>query len=258
MLRNAVPPMFRKKTKPLYKDSLLGTVIGLSGTIALGVFIIAICYYAIMLEPSPETTMFDCGGNSCLDLYYHLSGCKFPDVYNGQFKLMQPSWEEGDALFASAGEVGIPDSSAAPGVSTSSTTTSAAPSSTTSVRRFLEATEDPAASCIPKDSSAGRPSSYFIIAGQHSGAENSLENILVRLKYARTDPFSVLNLSWTTATLAWTFMMTGFSLVLPYLGDRFMNPEALSPSVPKEVEIVDKDDVSASTENDLSTSTPTE
>jgi len=245
MLRNAAPPMFRKKTKPLYKDSLLATVIGLSGTIALGVFIIAICYYAIMLEPSPETTMFDCGGNSCLDLYHHLTGCKFPDVYNGQFKLMQPSWKEGDAAFASAGEVGIPDSSAAPGVSTSSTTTSAAPSSTTSVRRFLEATD--AASCIPKDSSAGRPSSYFIIAGQHSGAENSLENILVRLKYSRTDPFSVLNLSWTTATLAWTFSMTGFSLLLPYIaGDKFLNPEAMSPANPKEVEMVEKDDLESS------------
>jgi len=253
-MKSAVPDMFRKKTKPLYKDSLLGTVIGISGLIAVGVFIIAVCYYALILEPSPETTMFDCGGNSCLDLYYHLSGCKFPDVYNGAFKLIQPSWEEGDAKYASAGEIGIFDSSANPGVSTTATASSSTTSSTTttspSVRRFLN---DPAANCQPKDGG-----SYFIIAGQHSGAENSLENILVRLKYARTDPFSVLNLSWTTATLAWTFMMTGFSLVLPYLGDRFMNPEALSPSVPKEVEIVDKDDVSASTENDLSTSTPTE
>merc|ERR1712080_210679 len=96
--------------------------------------------------------------------------------------------------------------------------------------------------CEPKDGA-----SYFIIAGQHSGAPNALENILVRLKYARTDPFSVLNLSWTTATLAWTFSMTGFSLVLPYLGDKYMNPEAITPGAPTEVEIVDKDDVSTLT-----------
>jgi len=246
MLKSAAPPMFRKKTKPLYKDSLLGTVIGISGLISLGVFIIAICYYALMMEPSPETTMYDCGGNSCLDLYYHLSGCKFPDVYNGAFRLLQPSWAEGDAKYASAGEIGITDSSASPGVSTTTTTTAAASSTTTSVRRFLEATEDPAASCQPKDGG-----SYFIIAGQHSGAENSLENILVRLKYTRTDPFSVLNLSWTTATLAWTFCMTGFSLVLPYLGKNYLNPEAVTPAGPTEVEIVDKDD-------DLSAMTPKE
>jgi len=246
-MKSAIPDMFRKKTKPLYKDSLLGTVIGISGLIAVGVFIIAVCYYALMLEPSPETTMFDCGGNSCLDLYYHLSGCKFPDVYNGAFRLKQPSWEEGDAKYASAGEIGIFDSSANPGVSTTATASSSTTSSTTttspSVRRFLN---DPAANCQPKDGG-----SYFIIAGQHSGAENSLENILVRLKYTRTDPFSVLNLSWTTATLAWTFCMTGFSLVLPYLGKNYLNPEAVTPAGPTEVEIVDKDD-------DLSAMTPKE
>jgi len=286
MLKNVAPPSFRKKTKPLYKDSLLGTVIGLSGLISLGVFIIAICYYAFMLEPNPETTMFDCGGHSCLDLYYKLSGCRFPDVYNGAFQLKQPSWANGDAKYASPGEVGIPDTSASP-----------------LNRRFLEASEGEnqdggdssnqdggdssnqdggdsssnqnggdssnqnggdsssnqnggdsnqnggdsssnqgASPCEPKDGA-----SYFIIAGQHSGAPNALENILVRLKYARTDPFSVLNLSWTTATLAWTFSMTGFSLVLPYLGDKYMNPEAITPGAPTEVEIVDKDDVSTLT-----------
>lgn len=230
MLSKALPNSFRKQPKPLYKESLLGKVLWTSALISVGVFIFSICYYTLMLEPSPKTEMFDCRGGSCVDLYFKMSGCTWPDVYNGAFSMKQPSSSHGDAKYASKGETGIPDWP------------------DTGRRRVLQNANsnnnaDPADSdasgastskCEPKDGA-----SYFIIAGQHNRAANALENILVRIEYARFDVFSVLNLSWTSATLAWTLSMTGFSMLLPCLSDRYLNPTAKSPTIVVEEQLTE-------------------
>lgn len=225
MLSKAIPNSFHKQPKP-FKDSLLAKVLGTSAFIAVGVFIFSICYYTLILEPSPQTELFDCRGGSCVDVYFKMSGCRWPDVYDGTLSLTQPSYSHGDAKYASAGETGI----------------TSWPKLGTGRRRALyirngnsNNNADPADSdasgastskCESKDGAT-----YFIIAGQNNGAANALENILVRIEHSKLDVFSVLNLSWTSATLAWTLSMTGLSLLLSCLGERYLNPTAKSPSV---------------------------
>jgi len=218
MLSKALPNSFRKQPNALYKDSLLGKGLGTSAFISVGVFIFSICYYTLMLEPSPQTELFDCRGGSCVDVYFKMTGCKWPDVYNGEFSLTQPLWRRGDAKYASEFETGIEDW---PQIRTN------AKSNNNADPEDSDASGASTSKCEPKDGA-----SYFIIAGQNNGAADALENILVRIESSKLDVFSVLNLSWTSATLAWTLSMTGFALLLFCLGDRYLNPTtAKSPSV---------------------------
>jgi len=199
MLKSIVPEQYRQKAPLFYKYSVIYKILVLSALLSLGTFCIALVYYVAIVEPSPTTNLYDCGGDSCKSLYKEKSGCEWPAFYSGSFKFT--TMDEDD----SSGE------SAAPHGDESETEHE----DWFGHRRILQ--ED---DCEPQNGN------YWIIAGQHYGSHD-LENVLVQVSGYELDSWSVVNLSWNAASMTWTLSSAIFSLILGLGGDRFLHPEIM-------------------------------
>lgn len=210
MLQSSIPEKFRKKTPLLYKENVIFRILTFSATMALGTFVVALVYYTTIVEPSPTTNMYDCGGHTCEQEYLELSGCKWPTFYGETFRFTIDS-EEGDSEDGSGGDEHENGSEGEEYYSGGEGDEHEDAHS----RRILQEENF----CEPENGN------YWIIAGQHYGAENSLENVLVRVTDYEFDMWSVINLSWNAASMTWTFSSAMFSLILSFGGDRFLNAQ---------------------------------
>jgi len=238
MLKSVVPEQYRQKAPLTYKDSVVYKILVLSALMSVGTFCIALVYYIEVVEPSPTTNMFDCGGMSCKGMYKELSGCEWPTFYSGEFRFTTIDDDHHADEYSHGDE-----------------------EDWFGRRRILREDdywqednhwqeddhqqeddhrqeddhqqeddhwqEDD--QCEPKGGN------YWIIAGQHYGAGQSLENVLVRVSDYEFDIWSVVNLSWNAASMTWTLSSVLFSLILGLGGDRFVHPEILEST--KEIEL---------------------
>jgi len=219
MLKSVVPDHYRQKAPLHYKYSVVYKILVLSALISLGMFCIALVYYVAIVEPSPTTNLFDCHGHSCKDVYKEISGCEWPEFYSGSFSFMTADddtyWDESAD---SHGDYYWDEYAASHGDESEDWF---------GHRRILQ--ED---DCEPQNGN------YWIIAGQHYGAEQSLENVLVQVSGYELDLWSVVNLSWNAASMTWTFSSAIFSLILGLGGDRFVPMKNTDPEL-KEIELAE-------------------
>lgn len=209
MLKSTIPEHYRQKAPLLYKDSVIYKILVLSALMSLGTFCVALVYYVAILEPSPTTNLYDCGGGTCKDRYESLSGCQWPAFYAGSFQ------------FTTVDEGGNPNDGDFEGgfyedadIMNENDPYVDEHEPWAGGRRILQEDSD----CEPQGGN------YWIIAGQHYGAENSLENVLVQVSGYDFDLWSVVNLSWNAASMTWTLSSAIFSLLLGLGGDRFLHP----------------------------------
>jgi len=210
MLKSTIPEQYRQKAPLLYKDSVIYRILVLSAVLSLGTFCIALVYYVAILEPSPTTNMYDCGGGTCRDIYELLSGCQWPAFYSGsfQFTTVDDGGNPGDFEGAHIGDAQNEEGNFDGGYYDAHEPWEGG-------RRILQEEDS---DCEPEEGN------YWIIAGQHYGAGNSLENVLVRVTDYDFDLWSVVNLSWNAASMTWTLSSAIFSLLLGLGGDRFLHP----------------------------------
>jgi len=223
MLRSVIPEQYRQKAPVNYKESVVFKILLMSALLTVGTFCVALVYYLAMMKPSPTTNMYDCGGGTCEDMYEQLSGCKWPTFYSGEFRfttsrrILQEDhhWEE-DNHWQEDGHRPEDDHRPEDGHR---------PEDDHRQEDDHQWQQDgDSHGCEPSDGN------YWIIAGQHYGAEESLENVLVRVTGYEFDVWSIVNLSWNAATMTWTVSSVVFSLILGLQGDRYVHPEILQKS----------------------------
>jgi len=216
MLKSTIPEQYRQKAPLLYKDSVIYRILVLSAVLSLGTFCIALVYYVAILEPSPTTNMYDCGGGTCRDIYELLSGCQWPAFYSGSFQFTTVddggNPYGGDFEGAHVGDAHNEENNFEGNFDGGYYD---AHEPWAGGRRILQEEDS---DCEPEEGN------YWIIAGQHYGAGNSLENVLVRVTDYDFDLWSVVNLSWNAASMTWTLSSAIFSLLLGLGGDRFLHP----------------------------------
>jgi len=268
----SAPAGFRQKTKILYKESIIVKIMGTSACLALTAFLMAIIYYTVLLERSAETTLFDCGGGSCRDLYKEKSGCDWGTLYSDSFKFTQhdhddhnngvnqdqnqdqnnqdhqnqdQNQDQNNQDHQNQDDQNQDHSDENNGRRRLVHKIRGADNFSVADKESLEnlavhggmrriLADD---GCEPKDKG-----NYWVIAGQHYAAGPSIENILVQLKHAGDDMWSIINLSWTAATLTWTLSSVAFSLLLPWCGDSLLHPE-----IAKELQLEGNNDVEMAT-----------
>lgn len=231
MLKSSIPEQYRQKAPLLYKDSVIYRILVLSALMSLTTFCVALVYYVAILEPSPTTNLYDCGGGTCKDRYESLSGCQWPAFYSGSFQFTTVDEggnpHDGDFEAGHVGDAHNDDGNFEGGYHEDAENENHmvnendpfgdAHQPWAGGRRILQEDSD----CEPQGGN------YWIIAGQHYGAGNSLENVLVQVSGYDFDIWSVVNLSWNAASMTWTLSSVIFSVLLGLGGDRFLDPAIL-------------------------------